>query len=121
MSSSGCRRTCSETEKRSLALSHAFGSSGLSQELRIVGSAKHTVPNEGCPFSACETDVSVPLWVWPVRGTPTLPKFRGMWPARATPCRSSRMFPHFSYRRLSSSICENGEKWQHAWSRNQVC
>ena len=30
----------------SLAFSHAFGSSGLSQEVRIVGSAKRTVPNE---------------------------------------------------------------------------
>ena len=46
-------------KKRSLAFSHAFGSSGLSQEVRIVGSAKRTVPNEGYPFPACE--MSVPL------------------------------------------------------------
>ena len=46
-------------KKRSLAFSHAFGSSGLSQEVRIAGSAKRTVPNEGYPFPACE--MSVPL------------------------------------------------------------
>ena len=46
-------------KKRSLAFGHAFGSSGLSQEVRIAGSAKRTVPNEGYPFPAC--DVSVPL------------------------------------------------------------
>ena len=44
-------------KKRSLAFSHAFGSSGLSQEVRIAGSAKRTVPNEGYPFPACEMSV----------------------------------------------------------------
>jgi len=39
----------------------AFGSSDLSQEARIVGSAKRTVPNEGYPFPVCE--MSVPLWL----------------------------------------------------------
>ena len=39
-------------KKRSLASSHAFGSSGLSQEVRIAGSAKRTVPNDRVPLSS---------------------------------------------------------------------
>ena len=53
--------------KKSLAFSHGFGSSGVSQEVRIVGSAKRTAPNEGYPFPASMTcpyrlPLHVPLW-----------------------------------------------------------
>ena len=36
-------------KKRNLAFSHAFGSSGLSQKVRIVGSAKRPFPIRGTP------------------------------------------------------------------------
>ena len=44
------RRYAPTKRKRSLAFSHSFGSSGLSQEVRIGGNAKLTVPNKGNPF-----------------------------------------------------------------------
>ena len=47
---SGKRALCAQkgaAYERSMACSHSFGSSGLSQGVRILGSAKRTVPNEG--------------------------------------------------------------------------